>query len=273
MKNYFLVLSISILSLNALAQDAAIPIEAESGTLGADYNTITEDDVTYITPATDFNDTSFPGIADKVATYEVTFEAAGAYDLNVRVRVGPENATDDSFYFANSFGAKTVDLADDWVIVNNIGGVGVAGETEYVSSDGVAGTEIWKWINVSEYERTETPLVFTVEEEALTQSIQLGARENGLDIDMIAFTNADRYYTGGDLISGGEGVDELPDPGKTDPIAIDQSKFLGSAHSNSQSARFDWHWNQVTPENGGKWGSVVVFGYYYYWCSVDGGFF
>lgn len=40
------------------------------------------------------------------------------------------------------------------------------------------------------------------------------------------------------------------------PIAEGQIKFLGSAYSNSQATNFEKYWNQVTPENGGKWGSV-----------------
>ena len=40
------------------------------------------------------------------------------------------------------------------------------------------------------------------------------------------------------------------------PIATGQSKFLGCAYSNGQALNFQSYWNQVTPENGGKWGSV-----------------
>lgn len=40
------------------------------------------------------------------------------------------------------------------------------------------------------------------------------------------------------------------------PIAAGQSKFLGCAYSSPQSTNFAKYWNQVTPENGGKWGSV-----------------
>jgi GH35 family endo-1,4-beta-xylanase len=40
------------------------------------------------------------------------------------------------------------------------------------------------------------------------------------------------------------------------PIATGQDKFLGCAYSNSQKVNFTAYWNQVTPENGGKWGSV-----------------
>lgn len=40
------------------------------------------------------------------------------------------------------------------------------------------------------------------------------------------------------------------------PIADGKPKFLGNVYSNSQVARLEEYWNQVTPENAGKWGSV-----------------
>src|SRR5512133_126576 len=43
---------------------------------------------------------------------------------------------------------------------------------------------------------------------------------------------------------------------KSQPLADGQSKFLGCAYSSTQSANFTKYWNQVTPENGGKWGSA-----------------
>lgn len=39
-------------------------------------------------------------------------------------------------------------------------------------------------------------------------------------------------------------------------IAKDKCKFLGNITSNSTPADFTKYWNQVTPENGGKWASV-----------------
>ncbi|MFY9153549.1 MAG: endo-1,4-beta-xylanase [Prolixibacteraceae bacterium] len=37
---------------------------------------------------------------------------------------------------------------------------------------------------------------------------------------------------------------------------LGQEKFLGCAWSSAQNSNFQTYWNQVTPENGGKWGSV-----------------
>lgn len=40
------------------------------------------------------------------------------------------------------------------------------------------------------------------------------------------------------------------------PIAENETKFLGNIHAPTQLTNFTDHWNQVTPENAGKWGSV-----------------
>ena len=40
------------------------------------------------------------------------------------------------------------------------------------------------------------------------------------------------------------------------PIATGKNKFLGSAYSTPQMPNFEKYFNQVTPENAGKWGSI-----------------
>lgn len=40
------------------------------------------------------------------------------------------------------------------------------------------------------------------------------------------------------------------------PIAQGATKFIGCAYSTAQAPDFADYWNEVTPENGGKWGSV-----------------
>lgn len=42
----------------------------------------------------------------------------------------------------------------------------------------------------------------------------------------------------------------------TQPMAYDHPKFLGNIYSTQQLPEFENYWNQVTPENAGKWGSV-----------------
>ncbi|WP_168194027.1 endo-1,4-beta-xylanase [Pontibacter sp. SGAir0037] len=44
--------------------------------------------------------------------------------------------------------------------------------------------------------------------------------------------------------------------GQSRPIADGKAKFLGNIYSKMQLLNFAGYWNQVTPENAGKWGSV-----------------
>ncbi|WP_461117412.1 endo-1,4-beta-xylanase [Spirosoma jeollabukense] len=45
-------------------------------------------------------------------------------------------------------------------------------------------------------------------------------------------------------------------PAGQTPIATGKNKFLGSAYSTPQMPNFEKYFNQVTPENAGKWGSI-----------------
>ena len=53
-----------------------------------------------------------------VASYTVTFPAAGHYDLYARVRVGPDAFNDDSLFYGNGFGTKSPTADGDWIFVN-----------------------------------------------------------------------------------------------------------------------------------------------------------
>ncbi len=53
------------------------------------------------------------------------------------------------------------------------------------------------------------------------------------------------------------------------PMARDQEIFMGSAYSNPQKLEFNQHWNQLTPENAGKWGSVESVRDQYNWVELD----
>jgi endo-1,4-beta-xylanase len=62
----------------------------------------------------------------------------------------------------------------------------------------------------------------------------------------IILTGQDKLYTGEtDRTTAAAGP----------PIADGLPKFFGCAYSGAQSTEFENYWNQVTPENGGKWGS------------------
>ncbi len=53
------------------------------------------------------------------------------------------------------------------------------------------------------------------------------------------------------------------------PIADGNEKFLGCAWSNTQNLNFQNYWNQLTPENGGKWGSVESSRNVMNWSDMD----
>ncbi len=53
------------------------------------------------------------------------------------------------------------------------------------------------------------------------------------------------------------------------PLAEGHNKFLGCIISGNVPADFDDYWNQVTPENAGKWGSVEATRNVYNWNNLD----
>lgn len=57
--------------------------------------------------------------------------------------------------------------------------------------------------------------------------------------------------------------------GAEEPIAYGQPKFIGNVYSSSQWPGFIKYWNQVTPENAGKWGSVEKYRDNMSWANLD----
>ncbi|MEA9580512.1 endo-1,4-beta-xylanase [Xanthomonas nasturtii] len=53
------------------------------------------------------------------------------------------------------------------------------------------------------------------------------------------------------------------------PLAAGASKFLGSAYSPQQAQSFAQYWNKLTPENGGKWGTVEAVRDQMDWRTLD----
>ena len=193
-----------LISISAFSAELVV-IQAESGTLGLDWTVNTSGSPAFITIQTD--STAYnPGSAARVATYAVTFPTAGTYQLYARVRVGADGYNDDSMFYASSFGSQSPTLDSDWIFVNGLAGVGYTGDNDVVSGGGTAGNQVWKWINLSEFTGESG---FTVSSGNLTQTFQLGARENGLDIDEIAFGMEGVIFTVADLNVGADGI--LPD--------------------------------------------------------------
>ncbi len=262
--------------VNPLAGAPPVVVEAESGTLGSEFATETEGDVTYITITTDYNETTgdgdHPG-ENRTASYEVTFTEPGWYDLYARVYVGSGSFNDDSFFYADSFGVKDPELPDDWIVANQLASAGYTEPDEYVIGLGAAGAEVWKWVNLSENSFNDVPSdSFYVSPEALTLTFQIGARENGLRIDKLAFGRSDLYFTVANLDNGEPGSPVMEGPAvelPEQPLAAGLDKFLGNIYSTSQVENFEYYWNYVIPENAGKWGSVEATRDEMNWAGLD----
>ena len=248
----------------AFSQSPVI-VEAESGTLGSNLTTGTDSTagVNYITVLPAANSANAP-TADRVATWNVTFPAAGNYALYVRILTGPVGGNDDSFYIPSGF-----NVTNNWPGLYNTSSGGATAPTQGVPTGGTAGQNVWKWVRLTNLPGAGGgigPANWVVPDGALTQSFSWGSREDGLLFDKLAFGPVDACYTVGDLDAARAPSISCPPPGPPEPpaytrtgqpLATGQAKFLGSAWSGGQaSLNFGAYWNQVTPENGGKWGSA-----------------
>lgn len=173
-------------------------IEAESGTLGAEFGINTLGGVTNITIAPTGGGYS-PGSDARVATYSITFPEADTYQLYARLYVGPGAYNDDSFFYAKTFGVQSSTTDADWNMINGLTAAGFTAPQEEVTSGGAAGAEVWKWVKWDTF--------FTVSEGSLTQSFQIGGREDGLYLDKFVFGPSDTALTVDDLDNG-----TLPEP-------------------------------------------------------------
>ncbi len=169
-------------------------IEAESGTLGGEFGVNTLAGATNITISPTGGGYS-PGSDARVASYSITFPEADTYQLYARVYVGSDGYNDDSFFTAKTFGIKSSTTDTDWDMINGLAGGGfTAGQDIVTSSGGGGGTLVWKWF--------KWDTLFTVSEGGLTQTFQIGGREDGLYIDKLVFGPSDTALTVGNLDSG-----------------------------------------------------------------------
>jgi len=263
-----------------LAQTTPVVVEAESATLGADWTSPIPSDAgasggkyVAIKLGSATVNGSAPGTDARVATYTITFPAAGTYDLYARVRVGAGGANDDSYFYGTTFGTKGSNTTTDWVNANGLSNVGyVAGPTLAVDGGGSAGSGVWKWVDMSKFlVNGSAATTFTVAAGALTQTFQIGAREDGLDFDKFVFGQSGLFFTVANLDAGTQGSTTAPVQfvPAGPPLATGKSKYLGSAYSAAQSPNFTRYWNSVTPENGGKWGIVEGTRGTFNWADLD----
>jgi O-glycosyl hydrolase len=194
---------------------ASVRLQAEAGVRGAAFAVGNDGATQYIYP-TSSSTAGNPGSVARVVTFTVTFPEAGTYDLYARVRVGPGGANDDSFLYGNGFGTKSPTSDADWILCNNLSNVGFTATNSVVTGGGSAGITVWKWVNLSEFlNGGETPITFTVTAGNLTQTFQVGAREDGLYLDAFVFGTANYTFTVADLVAGAGGnPPPLPQPGQ-----------------------------------------------------------
>ena len=187
------IAAVAILSAGSFFSlaDGIVTFEAESGALGSDWAVSNSTSPAFITILTDGAGNN-PASTARVASYTVTFPAAGLYQLYARLRTGPGTFNDDSMFYAASFGSKSPTLNSDWVFVNGLAGVGFSNNTDVVTGGGSLGSGMWKWINLSQLTSQSG---FTVSAGSLTQTFQIGARENGLDLDKFAFGTSGTSFT------------------------------------------------------------------------------
>jgi endo-1,4-beta-xylanase len=253
-----------------------IRIAAEAGTLGESVTRVTDEtdpSITYVTAAV--NVTTPPeDLSDpRIASQTVEFPWAGEYQIYGRVRIGPGMGTDDSmFVFIPN------DTGGSWQAVNPIAGYDVAGSPMHRpqaivrSVGGTATPGVWKWAVLG-------TLRFVVPEGQLTQTFRFATREDGLDIDAFAFAFATPDSTVGfttDQLDRGEAGVLVPEPEPYEPpadqpplVAAGSTKWLGMVCCGSQRPFLENYFNQITPENGGKWGSVEATRDEYDWTAVD----
>jgi glucuronoarabinoxylan endo-1,4-beta-xylanase len=191
---------------------ASVTLEAESGTLGSDWAISNSASPAYIT-ITSNGAGNNPGSSNRVATYTVNSPAAGKYYLYAHVRVGPDTFNDDSMFFGDGFGTKSPTANGDWALVNGLGSAGFSNSTDVVTGGGSLGSGMWKWVNLSLF-AGQPRFVASVG----IQTFQIGAREDGLDIDKFVLGTAGYTFTVSNLDNGTDGTPPPPPPPSTSTV-------------------------------------------------------
>ncbi len=245
-------LALLLLAPLAAARAVSVVVQAESGTLGASFSSAVASGVTFVSP-TSTAAGSNPATASRVITYSVTFPSSGVYELYARLRVGAGAATDDSFFYASGFGAKSPTTNGDWINANNLASVGfTASGAQVIGSGSVSATGVWKWVRLSAFNGGSAPVHFWVGG-AGTQTFQIASREDGLDIDKFVFATGGTTLTVNDLDNNLAGTFPAAFTPPGPPAATGKPRFFGGVYG---EANFTRYFNQITPGNAGKWGSV-----------------
>jgi endo-1,4-beta-xylanase len=241
-----------------------VVVEAESGTGGSNYSVMQSGGATYISPTTNNGNLAYPGDSSRIKTYQVTFADSGSYNLFARIRVGANNFNDDSFFYGHGFGIKDTASAEDWYMVNGFASAGFSDAGSFVDGPGSLGSGVWKWINITKNVYNSKGDSFYVSMDSLTRIFQIAGREDGLDIDKLAFGKSYLFFTVVNLDSVQTGSTTMQTTTvdssliwKGPALAAGQAKFLGNVPNEPPENTFTNYWTQLTPGNAGKWGSVA----------------
>jgi len=238
-----------------------VVIEAESGVAGANFLEAKDGDITYITTTQNFSESmANPADTIRMVRYNATFQDSGHYSLFARLRVGSGTFNDDSFFAGKGFGEKSSTSDADWVFVNGLAAAGFSAATDIVKDPGTAGSEVWKWVNISNFASAALKDAFYVSPDTLTKTFQIASREDGLYFDKFAFGKSNLFFTVDFLDKGLPGTANSPiidssNYYKGPALAKGSPKFLGNVMASDNI--FANYWNQITPGNEGKWGSVA----------------
>lgn len=237
-------------------------VEAESGRLGSNFASLQAGGVKYVSPKTNYTGLSSPGDTSRIIAFQVSFADSGYYNLFAHIRVGSGGYDDDSFFYGNGFGTKKDTSSSDWIMINGLASGGFSDSAAFVDGPGTLGSGVWKWVNITKnsYQGTKRD-PFYVHIDSLTMTFQIGSREDGLDIDKLAFGKASLYFKVKclDSVVAGWASMQSVDTGtvwKGPALAAGQGKFLGNAYGDTPDNIFANYWTQLTPGNAGKWGSV-----------------
>jgi len=155
-----------------------IGFEAESGTLGADFDPALADATAlggfYITTESNESSANSPLTDVRTVSYSLTVPA-GTYDVYVRARVAVHNA-DDSFFYAKAFGDADPAVDAEWQIENGPAGIPWA--------------QPFEWSDA---------LTSTVTSSGGTVQWEIGGREDGFDIDAFALVTTGQVVTDTEL--------------------------------------------------------------------------
>lgn len=220
-------------------------LEAELRTLGSD-SSVTTGTPSHISISKNSGGSS-TGSSLRVAQFQTVFPKAGFCRSFARVRVGPGNANDDSLFIGAGFSVKDPPLKGDWKTVNNLFGIGFANAFEAMAPalNGTEGSGVWKWIYFSKLSGIGS---FTVIASDLSQTFDIGGREDGFDIDKLVFAPATNTYTVTDLDTGGIGVMLGVWAGfDVFPAAMTEVEQAGDAHSGKAAAGLLHGWLGVEP--------------------------